>query len=213
MIVFWKDIIHILRGTFGPMLLGKPRWNNETKLSTFLVVSIIPVGIVYVIWGDRIDGLFEGHVLLVGLMLLCTALILLSTTRVKSSDRSLNGWRAFLIGVAQAVAVLPGISRSGATISAGLLLGVNKVQVTQFAFLMVLPPVIGAMILELKDVETQLLDSASALPLIAGFLAALLSGLIACRWMIGIVRRGKIAWFAAYCAVAGLVAVAWSQWG
>jgi len=206
-VVFWKDIVQILGGSFGPLLRGKPAWNPETQLSALLILSMLPVVVVYLFWGNQLEVLFEGRVLLVGIMLLVTALILWSTTWVKSGSGRVGPAKALVIGVAQAVAILPGISRSGATISTALLLGIDREKATRFAFLMVVVPIIGATILELRGLGSELLTKATMLPFAVGFVAAFISGFVACRWMLRIVRRGKIVWFAIYCALIGIVAI------
>jgi len=204
--VFWKDIIGLTSGTFAPILSGKPQWNDASRFAFFIIISMLPVILVYFLWADQVEELFVGKTMLVGFMLLVTALILWSTTWVRSSDRPLNVWRALLIGVAQAVTVLPGISRSGSTIGAGLLLGIDKVQATRFAFLMVLLPIIGATFLEVRE-HGMLIIEESGTAYLAGFIAAFVSGYVACRWMLNIVRKGKLAYFAIYCAVIGAAAI------
>jgi undecaprenyl-diphosphatase len=209
-VVFWKDIRSIVADTFGPIFRGKPQWNDATKMSAYILVSMSPVVIAYLLLGDEIESLFSKDLLLVGFCLLGTALILLSTAFVKVSDKRINMPRALVIGVAQAVAMLPGVSRSGSTISAGLLMGINKDQLTRFSFLMVLLPIIGGTFLELRGEQGRIFDADQMGLYLAGFVAAFLSGMAACKLMISIVRRGRIAWFAVYCALVGLVAIGWS---
>ena len=202
-IVFWRDIRQII---FKVFLF---KWNDETQFLTKIVLSMIPVLIVGLLWEDQIESLFSGKVLFVGIMLLITALILFLTRFAsESKNDDINYYKAFIIGIAQMVAVLPGISRSGATIGTALLLGVDKEKATRFSFLMVLLPIIGATIIKVKDLsESSATVTTDVLPLIIGFIAAFISGLIACKLMISIVKKGKLKYFAFYCLLIGLVAI------
>jgi len=200
-VVFRKDILEIIRG------LLKFTWNAETKFVTFIVVSMIPVFFVGVFLKDEIESLFAGNILLVGGSLLFTALLLWSTTRIPDYKGELTFKRVLLIGIAQAVAVLPGVSRSGSTISVALLSGVGRDKAARFSFLMVLPVIFGAMILEAKDYLEAPARTVDNLSLIAGFIAAFIAGLFACSWMINLVKRSKLDYFAYYCAIVGLIAV------
>lgn len=200
-VVFRRDIADIFVGLF------KFEWNAETKFVTFILVSMIPVFIVGVFLKDEIEALFSGNILLVGCSLIFTALLLYSTTRIPSKEGKLTYKRALLIGIAQAVAVLPGVSRSGSTISVALLSGLSRERAARFSFLMVLPVIFGAMILEYKDfleAPTRTIDNYS---LLFGFIAAFVAGLFACSWMIKIVKRSKLDYFAYYCLAVGLIAV------
>ncbi len=179
--VFWKDLVR-------------------------LFISMIPVGVLGVLYKDEIKSLFTGNILLVGSMLLVTAVLLAATNYAKPKKRSLGFWDSIIIGVAQAVATIPGISRAGSTIATGLLLGNKKEEVSRFSFLMVLIPIIAANILDLKDIDFAT-SSISPLTLIVGFVAAFITGVIACKWMIKIVNNGKLIWFAVYCALVGSVAI------
>ncbi len=202
-IVFRKDIGEILKGllTFS--------WNESWKFATLILVSMIPVGIVGVFFEDRISELFTGNLMLVGSMLLVTALLLFFTYFKNDGTRSVSYFQAVVMGVAQTIAILPGISRSGATIATGLLIGVDKERATRFSFLMVLPPIIGASLLKTKDyLEAPMAHKGlEAMSMIIGFLAALISGYVACRWMVNIVKKGKLYYFAIYCSVIGLIAI------
>ena len=164
---------------------------------------MIPVGVIGVFFEDEIKALFGGNVVFVAFMLIITGILLSTTGLIKSKEGEVTYRRALLIGVAQAFAILPGISRSGATISTALLSGVEKTRATRFSFLMVLLPILGAMLLKVKDIYENpgSAEGVGISSLVIGFLAAFLSGLIACKWMIRIVRRGKLIYFAIYCFV------------
>lgn len=201
-VVFRKDIWHLL------MQAIRFQWNEETRFLTLIIVSMIPTGIVGLLFESQIEQFFEGRVLFVGFMLLVTASLLLSTRFVKQNNKDVGFLSAFVIGLAQTVAILPGISRSGATISTALLFGINRNTATRFSFLMVLPPIAGATLIKLKD----LLGSPAAysqelLPLGVGFVAAFISGVIACSWMLTLVRKGNIAYFSFWCLLIGLAAI------
>lgn len=201
-IVFRKDIWGLIQSLFTF------KWNDGNQYIAKLVLSIVPLGFVYVFLEDKLDSLFEGNLVLVGLCLIATAGILLLSKLERKEDGKVSFKRALIIGAAQAVAILPGISRSGTTIATALALGVSRENAARFSFLMVLAPIIGASILELKDFgEISSGSSIELLPLLLGFIAAFASGLIACTWMLNIVKRGKITWFSAYCLVIGLIAV------
>ena len=166
---------------------------------------MIPVGIVGFLFKDYLEAAFSS-VLVVGVMLLVTALLLTFAYKAKPRQKDAISYRdAFIIGVAQACATMPGLSRSGSTIATGLLLGNKKESVAQFSFLMVLPPILGNALLDI--VKGEFGGGVEMLPLIAGFVAAFVTGCLACKFMIEMVKRGKLIWFAAYCAVVGVVAV------
>ncbi|MBU2915738.1 MULTISPECIES: undecaprenyl-diphosphate phosphatase [Reichenbachiella] len=202
-VVFRKDILEIIQGLF------KFQWNDETSFAAKILLSMIPVGLVGVLFEDQIEALFGGKILLVGAMLLVTAALLAFTYFSQKHEGSVTFKSALIIGLAQAIAILPGVSRSGSTISTALLLGVNKEKAARFSFLMVLPPIIGAMLLKTKDL-IEAPELATGLPvtsLVVGFIAAFVAGLLACNWMISIVKKGKLIYFAVYCGVVGLGAV------
>lgn len=202
-VIFRNDIWQILRDIF------RFEWNESTRFAAKILLSMIPVGVVGVLFEDQIEAFFGGRIVLVGAMLLITALLLTFTFIKQSGSGEISFGKAILIGFAQALAIMPGISRSGATISTALILGVDKVQATRFSFLMVLVPIVGAMLLKIKDVveAPHLATDIGGLTLFAGFAAAFFSGLLACNWMIALVKRGKLIYFAIYCAVVGLVAI------
>lgn len=200
-VVFWKDIVSLFQGLF------RFRWNTETQFVAKIAVSMIPVGIVGVFFKEQVEGFFTGNLLVVGLMLLLTALMLSLTVVVKPrGERPIGFLDSLVIGIAQACAVMPGLSRSGSTIATGMLLGNNKSDVARFSFLMVLVPIIGANLLDIMD-GSFAVSSGEGLPIIAGFIAAFVSGYLACSWMIKLVKRGRLLWFAVYCAVVGAIAI------
>lgn len=203
-IVFWKDILVLLKGLFAF------KWNNETKYVAKLIVSMIPVAILGFTFADEIQLLFNGNLLLVGSMLLVTAAMLTFSHYTKEKEKEISYGNSFIIGIAQALAVLPGISRSGSTISTGLLLNNKKDGIAKFSFLMVLVPIIAANLKDLLDGKLSENSGVSAFALIVGFIAAFISGLIACKWMIGIVKKGKLIYFAMYCVVLGLLSISYS---
>jgi undecaprenyl-diphosphatase len=202
-IVFRKTIFDIFKG------LLEFRNNEALKYTIKIIASMIPVGIVGVLFEEKLEGLFTGNVLLVGSMLVFTGLLLTFTYFSKNTSKDVSFGRAIVIGLAQAVAILPGISRSGSTISTALILGVDKEKATQFSFLMVLLPIIGASLLKIKDYfeAPAIAGGISAGALIIGFLAAFISGLLACTWMIKIVKHGKLIYFAYYCFIIGISSI------
>ena len=200
----------VFRRDIGALLMGLLRfqWNEETVFTAKLVFSMIPVGIAGVLFKDEIESLFTGNILLVGSMLLVTGLLLAFSYYKKPGGNPVNFGKAFAIGLAQAIAIIPGISRSGATISTALLLGVDKDKATRFSFLMVLFPIFGASLLEIADFIREPASDITTLPvLFSGFFAAFLSGLFACSLMIRIVRNGKLIYFAIYCFLVGITAI------
>jgi len=200
-IVFFKDIKTLLLDSF------QFRWNESVRYLLKILISIIPVAVVGFFFQEQVELLFTGNILFVGCMLLITAVLLILASRQSSGTRSISWLHALIIGIAQAVAVIPGISRSGATISTGLLLGNKRDEVTRFSFLMVLIPVIGANMVDLFLNDRQPGNTVGTVPLLIGFFAAFLSGLVACKWMIAIVRKGKLIWFGFYCLIIGTVAI------
>ena len=205
LVILWKEIEWIFRGLF------KFQMNSETRYAINILISMIPIGIVGVFFKDTVESIFGSGLLIVGCMLLVTAALLAFSYYAKPRQKeSISMKDAFIIGLSQACAVLPGLSRSGTTIATGLLLGNNKAKLAQFSFLMVIPPILGEALLDvLKLVKGE--DIAGDIPtlsLVVGFVAAFLSGCLACKWMINIVKKGKLIYFAIYCAIAGLVTIA-----
>ncbi len=207
LVILWKEIDWILKGFF------KFKMNEETKYFINIVISMIPVGIVGVFFKDTVEEIFGSGLLIVGCMLVVTALLLTFSYFAKPRQREdISPWHAFVIGLAQALAVLPGLSRSGTTIATGLLLGNKKEKMAQFSFLMVIPPILGEALLDLlkglKGEET--LGGVDALPMVVGFIAAFVSGCLACKWMVNIVKKGKLVYFGIYCALAGIATIVFS---
>ena len=213
LVILWKEIVWIFKDIFS-----KQSWNsysglNEgTRFAINILISMIPIGIVGVFFKDTVEEIFGSGLLIVGIMLLVTASLLAFSYFAKPRQREeISPLHAFIIGIGQAVAVLPGLSRSGTTIATGLLLGNKKERMAQFSFLMVIPPVLGEALLDVMDIAKQgfgtAMDGISPMALIVGFLAAFITGCAACKWMINIVKKGKLIWFAIYCAIVGILAI------
>lgn len=218
-VILWKEIAWIIKGLLkyddrnrgniqGKSLVS--RLNPEHKYTLNILVSMIPVGIVGVFFKDYVEEIFGSGLAIVGSMLLVTAFLLTFSFLAKprqKEDISLKD--AFIIGIAQAIAVMPGLSRSGSTIATGLILGNKKEKLAQFSFLMVIPPILGEALLDIKDMLSEgiasVFGSISVSALVIGFVSAFISGCIACKWMINIVKKGKLIYFAAYCALVGAV--------
>lgn len=205
-VVFRYDIWEILKGLFSF------KWNNETQFAAKIVLSMVPAAFIGLFFEDTIDSLFTGQVVLVGFMLMLTGLLLFLADKAKFTGKPVSFGNALLIGIAQAIAIMPGISRSGATISTSVLLGVDRDRAARFSFLMVVPLILGKMAKDLLDgfsadaATTPALDGAT-LPLVVGFIAAFVTGLLACRLMITLVRRAKLKYFSFYCFAVGIAAV------
>ena len=199
-VILWGEIWRLIKGLFSRT------FTQEQAYILKIVISMIPVGIVGLFFKDYIEAAFSS-IAVVGVMLLVTALLLTFAYYAKPRQGDSISYRdAFIIGLSQAVAVLPGLSRSGTTIATGLLLGNKKESVANFSFLMVLPPILGNALLDI--VKGDFGGGVEIIPLVAGFVAAFVTGCVACKWMIGVVKRGKLIWFALYCAIAGVVAMA-----
>ncbi len=205
LVILWKEINWIFRGLF------KFQMNEETRYVVNIIISMIPIGIIGVFFKDYVEDIFGSGLLVVGCMLLITALLLTYSYYAKPRPKEKISMKdAFIIGLAQACAVLPGLSRSGSTIATGLILGNKKESLAQFSFLMVIPPILGEALLDgMKIVKDASVAGAeiSTLSLIVGFLAAFISGCIACKWMINIVKKGKLIYFGIYCAIAGILTI------
>lgn len=198
--VFYREIGQLFKGLF------KFQMNTETRYIINIIISMIPIAVVGFFFRDTIEGLFTSNLMLVGIMLLITACLLTFAGLAKPRTGQITPRRAFVIGIAQALAALPGLSRSGATISTGLLLGVQRSEMSKFSFLMVLVPIIGMNLLELIGMKSGV-ASVGTWQLVCGFVAAYFTGTLACRWMIRIVNKGKLTWFAVYCAVVGIISI------
>lgn len=202
-VVFRKDIFEIMKGLFSF------KWNEQTQFSAKIVLSMIPAVVVGLFFEEELEALFGGNILLVGCMLIVTAILLWLADKAKDTQKKVSFPNAFIIGIAQAIAMIPGISRSGATISTSVLLGNDKNKAARFSFLMVIPLILGKIAKDIMDgaLTTQ---SGNTSVLIIGFLAAFTAGLFACTWMITLVRKSKLSWFAIYCLVVGLIAIGFS---
>ena len=219
LVILWKEVVWIFRGLFEKPLpaaacedKSKCLWglcfNNEQRYVLNIIISMIPIGIVGVFFKDYVDALFEGDLTVVGCSLLATALLLtFSHFYSKQNGREITKRDAFVIGLAQAAAVLPGLSRSGSTIATGLLLGNKRESLAQFSFLMVIPPILGEALLDAKDIFVEGVETISVTAMVVGFLAAFVSGCLACKAMIALVKRCKLIYFAIYCAIIGVLAL------
>jgi len=207
LVVLWREVAQLFVGTFTT-----PKWNQEKNYVAKILVSMIPVFIVGIFFKDEVEALFGNGLLLVGICLLITAALLTLSEWLQKKRQSKGhevGYKdAFIIGIAQACAVLPGLSRSGTTIATGLLCGVKKESVAQFSFLMVLIPILGEALLDgIKIIQGEVTSELDILPAVVGFVAAFVTGCLACRFMIEIVRRQRLVWFAIYCAIIGTTAI------
>ncbi|HBG24405.1 MAG: UDP-diphosphatase [Bacteroidetes bacterium GWF2_41_61] len=204
-VAFRKEISNLIIGAL------KFRINDETTYLIKIAISMIPVFIVGIFFKEFVESIFGSGLLVVGISLLVTSSLLMLSHIIKPKQRELKNRDAFIIGVAQAIAVLPGLSRSGATISTGLMLGVKREEIARFSFLMVLVPILGEAFLEMISGD---FSSASTgvdpLSLIGGFAAAFVSGLFACKVMIALVKRAKLTGFALYCLIIGVLTILWS---
>ncbi|MGB7785560.1 MAG: undecaprenyl-diphosphate phosphatase [Salinimicrobium sp.] len=199
-VVFRKDIAEIFKGLF------QFKWNGETIFSLKIILSMIPAALVGVFFEEELESLFGGALLFVGFMLLITALLLWLADKAKNTGKAVSYKDSFVIGVAQAIAILPGISRSGATISTSVLLGNDKTKAARFSFLMVVPLIFGKIAKDLLSGDL-VGTTVETMPLLAGFLAAFIAGIAACTWMINLVRKSKLTYFAIYCFIVGMIAI------
>ncbi|MDB4539512.1 undecaprenyl-diphosphate phosphatase [Saprospiraceae bacterium] len=199
-VVFRKEVLRILLGLF------QFKRNEEFDFSAKIVLSMIPAVIVGVLFEDQIEQLFDKQLLLVGLMLIFTAVLLFLADRAKHTDKKVGVVEAILIGIAQAVAILPGISRSGATISTSVLLGIDREAAARFSFLMVVPLIFGYIAKKLLSDEFSFAGE-GGLELLAGFLAAFVTGLFACTWMIRLVKQSHLSYFSYYCLALAAFAI------
>ena len=213
LVILWKEIVWIFKDVFS-----RQSWrsyqglNDGTKYAINIIISMIPVMIVGLFFKDKVEEVFGSGLLVVGICLLITASLLAFAYFAKPRQKeSISPVHAFVIGIAQACAVMPGLSRSGSTIATGLLLGNKKEKLAQFSFLMVIPPILGEALLDTKDILevgfSQAMAGISPVAALVGFLAAFVFGCIACKWMINIVKKGKLIWFAVYCVIVGILAI------
>ena len=199
-VVFRKDILDLLKGLF------RFQWNEETQFSSKIILSMLPAVFIGLFFEAQLEALFGGNVIFVGCMLLVTAVLLWLASKATDTKKSVSYSNAFVIGVSQAIAMLPGISRSGATISTSVLLGNDKTKAARFSFLMVIPLIFGKIAKDLLGGELTI-SSGNTVPMLAGFIAAFVAGLAACTWMIAIVKKSKLSYFAIYCLIVGLLAI------
>ena len=202
-VVFRKDIAEIIKGLFQFKI------NEEFLFALKIVISMIPAAIVGILYDDLIESFFGGQVLLVGIMLIVTGLLLFLADRAKNTTKEVSISNSIVIGIAQAIAILPGISRSGATIGTSVLLGIDREKAARFSFLMVVPLIFGKMTKDLlsSDFST---EGVSMGAISVGFIAAFATGIIACTWMISLVKKSKLSYFSYYCFVVGIIAIGWA---
>lgn len=200
LVVFRKDIYQLLKGIF------KFEWNEDLQFAVKIIISMLPAVIIGVLFESQLEQLFNGNILLVGCMLIITAILLFLADKAKNTGKKVSFSNAFIIGISQAIAMLPGISRSGATISTSVLLGNDKSKAARFSFLMVVPLIFGKIA---KDVLSGELTSGNHdyTALTVGFLGAFIAGLVACTWMIKLVKSSKLTYFAVYCVIVGIIAI------
>jgi len=198
--VFRNDILNILKGIFSNS------WNDDKNFAIAIILSMIPAAIVGLYFEDVVEQFFTQNLLLVGTMLLCTAALLYLADRAKDTSKSVGYKAAIIIGIAQAIATLPGLSRSGSTIATSVLLGVDRAKAARFSFLMVVPLILGKMAKDVLDGDFSN-ETLSILPLVAGFIAALITGYFACTWMINLVKKSQLTYFSVYCVIVGLIAI------
>jgi len=202
-VVFRRDILDIIKGIF------KFEWNEDMQFLAKIVISMLPAVIVGLFFEEQLEQLFGGNILLVGCMLLVTAVLLFLADKAKNTNKNVSFSNAFIIGISQAIAMLPGISRSGATISTSVLLGNDKTKAARFSFLMVVPLIFGKIAKDILSGDLTY-DSGNFTALSMGFIAAFISGLFACTWMIALVKKSKLSYFSFYCLIVGLIAIAFA---
>lgn len=200
MVIFRKEVLQIIKGLF------QFKWNDEFIFSLKIVLSMIPAVIIGLLFEEQLESLFGGDIAFVGAMLIVTAILLVFADRAKNTDKQVSYLNAIIIGVSQAIAMLPGISRSGATISTTVLLGVDRTKAARFSFLMVVPLIFGAIAKDLLSGDINF-QSSEIVPISLGFIAAFISGMLACKWMISLVQKSKLTYFSIYCAIVGVIAI------
>ncbi|SNR73090.1 undecaprenyl-diphosphate phosphatase [Lutibacter flavus] len=200
LVVFRNEVFQIIKGLF------QFKWNEELQFSLKIILSMVPAVIAGLFFEKEFEQFFGGKILLVGFMLIITALLLLFADKAKDTSKDVTFFNAMVVGISQALAILPGISRSGATISSAVLLGIDKTKAARFSFLMVVPLIFGKIG---KDVLAGSIsfEGHKVGVLIVGFIAAFISGLFACKWMIAIVKKSKLSYFALYCFIVGVIAI------
>jgi undecaprenyl-diphosphatase len=203
MFFFRKDIIDIFKG-----LLTK-KWNESKKFSLSILISMIPAVFIGLLYEDFINSLFNGNLILVAAMLYITGLLLFLSDFLKLKKKEITYKNSFIIGLAQAIAILPGISRSGATIATSVIMGIDREKAARFSFIMVIPLIFGSMFKSMIDYDFNL-ESFNILSLLIGFISAFITGLFACKWMIRLVKSSKLYYFSIYCWIVGSIIVAYS---
>ena len=203
LIIFRKEVLQILKGLF------QFKWNDEMIFSLKIILSMIPAVKVGLLFEEQLESFFGGKILLVGCMLLVTAFLLLLADKAKNTTKDVSYPNALIIGISQAIAMLPGISRSGATISTSVLLGVDRTKAARFSFLMVVPLIFGKVAKDIMGGHVNF-ESAQFGQMAVGFIAAFVAGLFACTWMISLVKKSKLSYFAIYCAIVGLIAIGYA---
>ena len=203
MVVFRKEVLEIITGIF------QFKWNEQSQFSLKIIISMLPAVFIGLFFEEQLESFFGGKLLLVGFMLLITALLLLLADRAKNTTKNVSYNNAFIIGISQAIAMLPGISRSGATISTSVLLGIDRTRAARFSFLMVVPLIFGKVAKDFLGGEINFESSQIGI-MGVGFTAAFIAGLFACNWMIALVKKSKLSYFAIYCAIVGLIAIGYT---
>ncbi len=206
LVVFRIEVMEIIRGLF------RFKWNEESQFSVKILLSMVPAVVVGLFFEEQLESFFGDNIRFVGFMLIITAILLYLADRAKDSSKKVTFGSAFVIGVSQAIAMLPGISRSGATISTSVILGVDKTKAARFSFLMVVPLIFGKIAKDIVSGELSF-ESNQTMAMGAGFIAAFFAGLVACTWMIQLVRKSKLSYFAIYCLFVGLIAIAYGTYG
>ena len=202
-VIFRKDLLQVIQGLF------QFQWNEATKFSVKIIISMIPAALVGVFFDDIIESFFNGAVLLVGSMLLVTGGLLFLADKTKNTTQEVRFFHSIIIGISQAIAILPGISRSGATIGTSVLLGIDREKAARFSFLMVVPLIFGKIAKDLLS-DKFIIEGLDITALSVGFFAAFITGLFACTWMISLVKKSKLVYFSLYCFVVGTAAIIWS---
>ena len=200
LLIFRKEVAEIFKGLF------QFKWNEELEFSLKIILSMIPAAVVGLVFEEQIERLFNQRIMLVGFMLILTGLLLFLADRAQQTNKSVSYGNALVIGIAQAIAILPGISRSGATISTSVLLGIDREKSARFSFLMVVPLILGKMAKDILDGE-MVMSAGQAVPLTVGFISAFITGALACIWMIKLVKRSKLTYFSVYCFIVAAIAI------
>jgi len=199
LVILRKEVAQIFKGLF------QFKWNEETEYSAKIILSMIPAAVIGVLFESQLEELFSGQIILVAICLIITGLLLFLADKAQNTDKGVSYKNAFLVGISQAIAMLPGISRSGATISTSVLLGIDREQAARFSFLMVVPLIFGKIAKDILD--GALTETANVAPLLIGFGAAFVTGLLACKWMIQLVKDSKLVYFSIYCFIAATLAI------